>query len=824
MNIFLRFLLAYIIIIVSIVALYMNVTKEYKNRIVLTQSELAGVEYLKGIYHLSLSTAIYTGVLGTEDDAIKLSLIRKNMLDDINAIYQLRDKHPQFQNETLHKYLKKIETSKLTEEDLYEFLDYLNHENYAAGDISKLLFEKDRKLYFLASLTTHYMPEFLISLHTVNNIINKFEEKGALSTFEKRLYTEQNKLVELSTEELSGIIKLLNPYEDTKELSSLMSQINVKLEHLSHEMTSLPALNQVQHKTKDHLHTYSELLALSHKLNNEYMILLESNLHNREAMYEEKVFYSNLILSLAILIISMVTHYWYRGVMNSIKKDIEIKNINDILDKHVIFSKTDENGIITYVSTALVELSGYSRDELLGLTHTVFKHPDNKRETFDGMWKTITSKKIWSGELKNRKKDGTSYWLRLTITPELDADGEIVGYSAYREDISNQKALESEKIKTQEALEFKSMFLSNMSHEIRTPLNGIVGFTHMALKTDLDDKQKDLLQKISTTSDVLLNVINDILDISKIEAGKMPIEKIKFDLKRSIQHIEELLQDKAKEKNITLSVDYDHMKNFNLLGDPLRISQVLTNLLNNAIKFTQMGKVILRVIDLGSDIVRFEVEDTGIGLKENQMKLLFQSFSQADMSTSRKFGGTGLGLAISKNLVEMMGGTISAKSDFGVGSTFSFELPLPATEPNTLEDQSDTSSHYDEIEAEVNAIKGAKVLVAEDNKMNQMLLEMLLEESSLTLDFAQDGQVALDRFKQNDYDMVLMDIQMPYMNGYQATEQIRMIDAQIPIIALSANVMEEDIQKAYDAGMDDYLAKPIDNVRLYEVLLKYLKK
>jgi CheY-like chemotaxis protein len=221
-------------------------------------------------------------------------------------------------------------------------------------------------------------------------------------------------------------------------------------------------------------------------------------------------------------------------------------------------------------------------------------------------------------------------------------------------------------------------------------------------------------------------------------------------------------------------------------------------------------------------MIQFEVQDTGIGLKEKEIKTLFKEFMQADMSTSRHYGGTGLGLAISKKLVEMMGGKISVASDFGVGSTFTFELPLTPIEIEAAGKtiQLDKAS----LEHRVNALRGIKILVAEDNKMNQMLLEMLLEESSLLLDFAQDGQVALKKFKENDYDLVLMDIQMPYMNGYEATEEIRLIDADIPIIALSANVMQEDIDKAFAAGMNDWLAKPIEVDKLYAVLLHYINK
>lgn len=822
MNTLTRFVLAYILIIIAVVALYTNVTKEYKKQVVLTQSELDGVEYLKAIYALSISTSLYIGALDLDEAPQILSAKHQEMIDDIDTIYQLQQKHPRFTDDALHENLQKIQDTKVSTVDFYEFLDYLNHENYRIGDISKLLFEKDRKLYFLSSLITHYMPEYLISLHIVNNIVNEYVRKGSLSTFKMSLYTEQNKLVGLSVEEIFGIIQLLRSYEDTKKLNPLIHEIIKEIEHLDEDMNSISGIDQVRHTTIEHKDAYDKLLQLSYRLNDSYMDIFESQLHKRENTLQESIMISKVILGLTLFFISAVTFYWYREVISNAQKDFEIKSINSILDQYVIYSKTDVDGIITYVSSALERLSGFSKDELIGKTHSMFKHEDTKGAIFTHMWKTISSNKTWNGVIKNKKKDGTYYWANLTITPERDENGNIIGYIAYREDLSVQKALEAEKTKTQEALEFKSMFLSNMSHEIRTPLNGIIGFTYMVLKTKLDEKQTQLLNKISSTSKILLGIINDILDISKIEAGKMHIEKTAFNLKHSIEQIEELLDEKIKDKGITFDVTYDNMHHFDFLGDPLRINQVLTNLLSNAVKFTAEGSVSLRVKGLDSDLIRFEVEDTGIGLKEEERKSLFMSFSQADMSTSRRFGGTGLGLAISKNLVEMMGGTISVESDFGVGSTFSFELPLEVVEVESVQQEVLTSTD-NSIEEEVNALIDKKVLVAEDNKMNQMLLEMLLEESNINLDFAQDGQIALDKFEENTYDMILMDIQMPNMNGYQATQAIRKIDDKIPIVALSANVMQEDIQMAYEAGMNDYLAKPIEVEKLYELLLKYLK-
>ncbi|MDB2562981.1 ATP-binding protein, partial [Sulfurimonas sp.] len=486
----------------------------------------------------------------------------------------------------------------------------------------------------------------------------------------------------------------------------------------------------------------------------------------------------------------------------------------------VLFSKSDIHGNITHVSSALLELTGYTKKELLGNNHRIFKDEENKEELFTDLWDTITKKKVWNGELINKKKDGSSYWMQLTITPELDANGHITSYSAYRLDITDKKKLENEKLNTQRALEFKSKFLSNMSHEIRTPLNAIIGLLNVAQKTDLNEKQRSLLSKVTSSSDMLLGIINDILDISKIEAGKMTIEYLPFNIKDLISSVKNLMSVKIVEKNISFSVHYKNLNNFYFLGDSLRISQILNNLLGNAIKFTDFGEISVNIEMLKESIVRFEVKDSGIGLEDKQAEKLFEDFVQADMGTSRKYGGTGLGLSISKQLVKLMNGKIWVESVYGKGSTFIFEIPLIYDE-SMQDSEENLELELDLLESNINALEGKKILIAEDNKMNQMVVSMLLEDSQLELDFALDGLKAIEKFQANRYDLILMDIQMPNMNGYDATLEIRKLDANIPIIALSANVMIEDIEQAKNVGMNEYLAKPIEIEKLYKAILEY---
>ncbi len=379
----------------------------------------------------------------------------------------------------------------------------------------------------------------------------------------------------------------------------------------------------------------------------------------------------------------------------------------------------------------------------------------------------------------------------------------------------------------QKANRAKSEFLANMSHEIRTPMHAIIHFSQLALQEEMPPKSRDYINRVNVSSVSLLHIINDILDLSKIESGKLDIEQTSFSMKNLIWEVFDTFTISLEEKGLHLHTDLPETLHDNLIGDPLRLQQILTNLVSNAIKFTEKGEITIALKEhapFGKKIVfEFEVTDTGIGMTEEQQEHLFQPFQQGDSSTTRQFGGTGLGLMISKQLIGLMGGTITVKSIYGIGSTFSFRIPFASVDSAT---EMVTREIVPQIkqEKDLTQIQGAEILVVEDNEANQVIITSILENSGFKVTLADNGKKALLLLENQTCDLVLMDIQMPEMDGYEATRLIRKNKkwSKLPIVAMTANAMKEDMDKCRDAGMNGHLSKPLDMEQLHSSLIEWI--
>ncbi|MBP9490397.1 MAG: response regulator [Aliarcobacter sp.] len=603
------------------------------------------------------------------------------------------------------------------------------------------------------------------------------------------------------------------------------------------------------------------------------------------------------------------------------------------VDASAIVSKADIHGNITYVNKTFCEVSGYTKEELLGKPHNIVRHPDMPKEIFRDLWETIKSKKIFKGIIKNRNKNGSFYYVASTIVPILDKNEEIIEYLSLRYDIT--ELVEARK-KAEIAQKSKSTFLANMSHEIRTPLNAIIGFSDILCESNIDNENKENAKIISKSAKSLLKIINDVLDISKMENGKLEVELSEFSLFDLTEYIVELFSINATDKNIKFVYSVDSKLPHLIISDSMRIQQVLSNLLSNAIKFTsEYGKIYFRIEVLNQDNenakIKFSIKDSGIGMTPEQIKIIFNPFSQADSGISRKFGGTGLGLAICNDIIKLLGSNIEVNSQIGNGSEFFFildfkvkksveenvkksdisfaicdlsndedfikesvknylekigevfdirknpnvktnilfcfggnnlgnnllefkkqnieakivyvgdknsldeialqnidydiDLPVYGSKIyNIIADNSNINNRVLTKSSDTLKFKG-KVLVAEDNINNQKLIEVLLKKLGIEVTIVSNGLEVVESYKKDKYDLILMDINMPIMDGLTATKEISLIKNEyydIPIIALTANSIAGDKEKYLSLGMDEYISKPIEFDKLTSILDKYL--
>ena len=620
-------------------------------------------------------------------------------------------------------------------------------------------------------------------------------------------------------------------------------------------------------------------------------------------------------------------------------KDLNSSNLllleyKKAVDASAIVSKSDLIGNIIYVNDTFCEISGYTREELISKPHNIVRHPDMPKEFFKDLWNTIKSKKVFKGILKNKNKNGQAYYVASTIVPILDDNGDIIEYLSLRYDITE---LVDAKEKAEIAQKAKSTFLANMSHEIRTPLNAIIGFSDILCESNINIEEKENAKIISRSAKSLLNIINDVLDISKMENRKFELEETEFSLFDLTEHIVELFSVNIKDKDIKLIYKVDPSLPELIISDSFRLQQVLSNFISNAIKFTpENGRVYfeVKVLEQNNENAKilFLIKDTGIGISKEQKEIIFKPFAQADSGISRKFGGTGLGLAICWDIVSLLNSKIEIKSEINKGSEFSFsvdfkigtlseekikrsdisfaicdclddedniksivknylekigtvfDIPEALTQKidilfcfdinnllikllefkeyninskivyvgekgnldktvltyidyyidlpiygskiyNIIADNSNINRSVLDKSSKTQDLQG-NILVAEDNLNNQKLIEILLSKLGLQSIIVSNGQEAIDMYKTKHFDLILMDINMPVVDGINATKLIREIQNdyyKIPIIALTANSIAGDKEKYLSQGMDDYLSKPIDFNSLTNILKRYLQ-
>jgi len=486
--------------------------------------------------------------------------------------------------------------------------------------------------------------------------------------------------------------------------------------------------------------------------------------------------------------------------------------------------EVDLNGRIIYANQSFCEMSGYSREEMYGYAaEYLFTTPENRVFVVQKNELRISGVSD-AYELEITNKKGSKKWWLISGAPLFDHEGVQIGSTGIHLDITGQKQLEftlrEAKQMAEETAKAKEIFLANMSHEIRTPMNAIVGLGKQLLKTELSPYQRSFLESINTAADNLLVVINDILDFSKIESGKLDLESMAFSLPDLLNQISKMLTSKAQEKGLKFSMHADEAVAPFLVGDPYRINQILLNLLSNSIKFTDKGSISLecRVEESLGDQQTIEliVTDTGIGIDKKYQNKIFQKFSQESINVARKYGGTGLGMAITKQLVDLMDGKIIIDSNKNEGTRISVSITFPI---GSQEEKPEKSQHL----IQQDKLKGKKILLVEDNKLNRLVASTILSHFGLAVTEAVNGEIAVSILRKELFDLVLMDIQMPVMDGITATVMIRKeISTTLPVIALTAHALKSEQSRCLEAGMDDFISKPFEEENLLNTIIKYL--
>ncbi|HWZ23522.1 MAG TPA: CheR family methyltransferase, partial [Cytophagaceae bacterium] len=630
--------------------------------------------------------------------------------------------------------------------------------------------------------------------------IKKLEEEIAASRYDMASITQDQ---EAANEELqSANEEIVSSNEELQSLNEELETSKEEVESTNEELITTNQELQARIQQVEELYNYYEtILSTIH----EPMLILDKDFRIRSANKAFcKIFHVTEDESVGISLYKLGHNQWNIPRLRELLEDIVPKN-NHFHDFEVELS-FPVIGKKTMLLNAHRIIQQIQKEELIVLT--ISDITDIKRLAIELQ---VKEKKVLEVQLEVEKK---------ALKKIEESNNALI------------EAKSNAELKTQiaeDAVKAKQQFLSNMSHEIRTPMNAIIGFTNVVLKTTLDDTQKEYINAIKVSGDALVILINDILDLAKVNAGKMTFERTPFNLFVSMSSMLHLFEPKIDEKNLKLVTEYDSSIPAILIGDPLRLRQIILNLVSNAVKFTDEGKLTISVRKLKEDAkkitIEFKFKDTGIGIAKNKLGQIFNSFEQATRETSSSYGGSGLGLAIVKQLVELQGGTIDVNSEEGKGSTFGFVLRFEKIDPKKeMKKGIKLNPVKNDLIPEIIA-KNVKILVVEDVQLNQLLIKIILLEFGFEFDIVSNGKLAIENLTKNKYDIILMDLQMPEMNGFEATAYIRKkLNSKIPIIALTADVTGMDVEKCLTVGMNDYISKPIDEKLLYSKIIKYVNK
>ncbi len=439
-----QLIIVYITLITIVSTIYNFINSQDKEQLKIVVKQLDGLEYITNISALTMHVTKYVGAVSSDTSSKELRVIYKDINNCVNAIYAQQKLSKEFINPELNKQLQKIKKFEVSEDGYYQFLDTINHENYRIGNISKLMFFQENELFFLSSLITHHMPEYMISLIITHHIVQESSYLKTITDKKKNIFIEQTKLANLSEEEMHSIIDLL----DNSNINEKLKQYILSMHDMLHSMK--PFVKTIykwdsSSKREEYLQASKELIVLSREFEMEQITVIKTLLNLKKAELNTKIFINNIIFILLTLIFSTFIYLYYKSIKSHEKKDREIERINKNLDDLVVYSKTDVDGYITYVSGALAKISGYSKEELLGKKHSILRHEGMSDGFFKDLWETILDKKVFTGEVLNRAKDGSEYWVRITISPELDKQGKIIEFSSHRINITDQKALEEKR-------------------------------------------------------------------------------------------------------------------------------------------------------------------------------------------------------------------------------------------------------------------------------------------------------------------------------------------------------------------------------------------